>query len=211
MDRETLRARELDALPRTYLPWLHLLGPTAVGLAMAAAALAGLGPVGAELLVVPAAWVLANAAEWRIHRDLLHKPSSLLPWLYERHTLMHHRVFVEQDMAIRSPREFGLVLIPPMAELLLLVVGSAPPLGLVALGYPDAGRLWLATNVAYVLSYEWLHLAWHLPPESVLGRIGLVRRLARLHASHHNPKRMTTANFNVTLPMWDAVRGTWER
>lgn len=211
MTRDELRQHELDAMSTRYLPWLHLLGPTALGLAMVGGALATLGSLGAELLVIPAAWVLANAAEWRIHRDLLHKPNKLLPWLYERHTLMHHRVFVEQDMAIRSTREFGLVLIPPMAEVLLLVVGCLPPLAVAWAGYPDAARLWLVTNVAYVLSYEWLHLAWHLPPSSAIGSLGVVRTLARLHASHHHPKRMFTANFNVTLPMWDAVRGTWER
>jgi sterol desaturase/sphingolipid hydroxylase (fatty acid hydroxylase superfamily) len=211
MNRDELRARELAALPRWYQPWAHLLGPTAFGVAGMAWALATLGPVGVELLVIPAAWVLANAAEWRIHRDLLHKRHPLIPWLYDRHTLMHHRVYVEDDMAIRSSREFGLVLIPPVAEVLLVVAASLPPLALMALGYPDAGRLWLLTNVGYVLSYEWLHLLWHVPPHTWLGSRPVVRRLARLHASHHHPKRMMRANFNVTLPMWDAVRGTWDR
>lgn len=211
MDRQIIRERELAALSPSYRPWLHLLGPAVLGLAAIGLSLGTLGEPGPELLVIPAAWILANAAEWRIHKDLLHDPHTPIPWLYERHTLMHHRVFVEEDMALRSTREFALVLIPPLAVVLLCIVGCLPPLAVAAAGYPDAGRLWLATNVAYVLSYEWLHLLWHVPPDTRLGSLRLVRSLARLHASHHDPARMRTANFNVTLPLWDAVRGTWDR
>jgi sterol desaturase/sphingolipid hydroxylase (fatty acid hydroxylase superfamily) len=60
----------------------------------------------------------------------------------------------------------------------------------------------------YVLSYEWLHLAYHLPQDTVLGRNPLVRVLARHHARHHDPRLMQKWNFNVTVPLWDWVRGT---
>src|SRR5688572_21037436 len=94
--RERMRAVELEALGRRYSPLVHWLAPIVVGSVVAGYALATLDQVsGAEWLAIPVTFLLANAAEWRIHRDLLHRPSKLIPWLYERHTLMHHRVFVE--------------------------------------------------------------------------------------------------------------------
>jgi hypothetical protein len=207
--RDELRGREARALGRFYSPWVHLLVPSAVGLAVAAWALATLDRVeGWEWAVPPITWVVANAAEWRIHRDLLHRRAPGFRWLYERHTLMHHRVFVEWDLELRSARELGLVMIPPFAQVLLVVLAGVPALAIALLGQPDAARLFLATEVAYVLSYEWLHLLFHLPTRGPLGRIVAVLR--RHHGAHHHPARMGTTNFNVTVPLWDAIRGTRE-
>jgi sterol desaturase/sphingolipid hydroxylase (fatty acid hydroxylase superfamily) len=60
----------------------------------------------------------------------------------------------------------------------------------------------------YVVSYEWLHLAYHLPADSFIGRRWLIARLRRHHALHHDPRLMQKWNFNVTFPIWDRVRGT---
>jgi hypothetical protein len=207
--RDELRGREARALGRFYSPWVHLLVPSAVGLAVAAWALATLDRVeGWEWAVPPITWVAANAAEWRIHRDLLHRRAPGFRWLYERHTLMHHRVFVEWDLELRSARELGLVMIPPFAQVLLVVLAGVPALAIALLGQPDAARLFLATEVAYVLSYEWLHLAYHLPAEGAIGRLRVTRWLRRHHQRHHAPQLMQRWNFNVTLPLWDHVRGT---
>jgi sterol desaturase/sphingolipid hydroxylase (fatty acid hydroxylase superfamily) len=35
-----------------------------------------------------------------------------------------------------------------------------------------------------------------------------VRILRRHHAIHHDPRLMQRYNFNVTVPLWDWVRGT---
>jgi len=59
--------------------------------------------------------------------------------------------------------------------------------------------------------YEWLHLSYHLPPESWIGRRALIRILKRHHAIHHEPRLMQRWNFNVTLPLWDRVRGTYAK
>jgi hypothetical protein len=152
--------------------------------------------------------VLANAAEWRIHRDLLHRKSKLFPWLYARHTLMHHHVFVEWDLTVLDQREWGLVLIPPLATVMLCAATVPLALLVALLGYGDVARLFLITSIAYVLSYEWLHLSYHLPPESLIGRSPLVRWLRRHHATHHHPSHMAHHNFNVTVPLWDRIRRT---
>jgi sterol desaturase/sphingolipid hydroxylase (fatty acid hydroxylase superfamily) len=38
-----------------------------------------------------------------------------------------------------------------------------------------------------------------------------VRALRRHHAVHHDPELMQRWNFNVTVPLWDLVRGTIHR
>ena len=60
----------------------------------------------------------------------------------------------------------------------------------------------------YVVSYEWMHLAWHLPEDTFIGSLGLVRGLRQHHAVHHDPRLMQKWNFNVTVPLWDLVRRT---
>src|SRR5882724_2514889 len=111
--RDELRARLTAEIPRWYSPWLHLAFPSLVGLSVIVVSvlfLRDLKPL--ELIAVPLTFLLLNAGEWRIHRDMLHKRTPPLTVLYDRHTPQHHMIFVTDDMAIRSTREFYLVLIP---------------------------------------------------------------------------------------------------
>ena len=207
--REAVRAREIGKIPRWYSPWAHLACTTGIGLAVLAVALWRLHDVRAlELLVVPAMFLFANAGEWRAHRDVLHKKLRPLEIIYERHTPMHHVVYVEHDMTIRSTREFRMVLIPA-AGVAGIVVVTAPFAALAGwLLTPNCGWLVLVTASLYMVGYELSHLSYHLPPDSFIGRLALVRVLRRHHARHHDPRLMQKWNFNVTIPIWDWVRGT---
>ena len=75
-------------------------------------------------------------------------------------------------------------------------------------GQRNIAALFLATCMFYTVSYEWLHLSYHLPPDSFVGRRWLVRVLRRHHATHHTPELMQRWNFNVPLPLWEFLRGT---
>jgi hypothetical protein len=167
----------------------------------------GVRPV--ELLAVPATFLVINAGEWRIHRDLLHKRTPPLGVLYDRHTPEHHMVFVTEDMAIRDWREFYLVLIPAYG-IVAAGIGALPfPLALwLGFGARNAALLFMASTMSYVVLYEWLHLSYHLPSESVIGRLRVIQVLRRHHAVHHAPELMQKWNFNVTVPLWDWVRRT---
>jgi sterol desaturase/sphingolipid hydroxylase (fatty acid hydroxylase superfamily) len=158
---------------------------------------------------VPAQLVLLNAGEWLIHRDLLHRRTPPLQVLYDRHTPQHHMVFVDDDMSMRGVREFRLVLIPAYG-ILAALAGSLPiPAAIWLLaGQRNLALLFVAVTMAYVVAYEWLHLSYHLPPDSFVGRLALVRWLRRHHATHHAPELMQKWNFNVTIPLWDLVRRT---
>jgi sterol desaturase/sphingolipid hydroxylase (fatty acid hydroxylase superfamily) len=208
--RAELRARLLAEIPRWYRPWLHLLFPSLIGLGLTTACMLSLRqPRAWQLLTLPVTFVLLNAAEWRIHRDLLHRRTPPLALLYDRHTPQHHMIFVTDDMAMRSTREFRLVLIP-FYGILAAGLGALPiPLALwLGLGQRNLALGFMATTMSYVVAYEWLHLVYHAPTDSRLGRSKLVARLRRHHAVHHAPELMQRWNFNVTLPLWDRVRGT---
>ena len=207
--RDAFRGRLLAEIPAWYSARLHVAVPALFGLAVIVVAgflVRDVKP--AEWLVVPAAYLVLNAAEWRIHRDLLHRRTWPLHELYDRHTPQHHMIFLTNDMAVRSRRELRLVLIPAWGIVGAFLAALPIPLSLWALGWPNLGLLAIATAMGYVLSYEWLHLAYHLPATSWIGRQALVARLRRHHAVHHAPERMQHWNFNVTVPLWDYVRGT---
>lgn len=208
MTSEEKRAAALAAIPSWYNPWAHLIVPSLMGVAVVAAALALVRRLRAwELATVPISFVLLNAAEWALHRDLLHRRRPPMQLLYDRH-IEHHAVFHEEDMAIRSPRELRLVLMPGFAILAAFIASLPIPAGLVAGGLRNPACLFAATTMAYLVSYELLHAAYHAPADSVVGRARIIARLRRHHARHHDPRLMQRWNFNVTIPLWDLVRGT---
>jgi sterol desaturase/sphingolipid hydroxylase (fatty acid hydroxylase superfamily) len=207
--RAAFRAQQLLAIPSWYRPWAHLAFPSVFGLGIIAACAAVCKDVRPlEWAVVPLMILLSNAAEWRVHRDVLHKRQRLLEILYDRHTPIHHRLYVTEDMAMRDRREFRLVLLPAYAIVIILLATIPLAAALWLAGQRNAAALFLATCIGYTLAYEWLHLLYHLPADSFLGRRWLVRVLRRQHATHHDPALMQRYNFNVTIPLWDLVRGT---
>src|SRR5438876_915997 len=111
--RDAARARALAEAPG-YRPWLHVGAESAIGLSLCAVAAwlaRGAGPW--HLAFFLALLVFSNATEWSIHRDVLHTRRRGAEVLYDKHTPLHHVVFVTGDMAMRSARELQLVLIPP--------------------------------------------------------------------------------------------------
>jgi hypothetical protein len=210
--RDRVRAAAVGRIPWWYSPWGHLAFPSLVGLGMIAAAVAQLDrPSGLELLTVPVVLVLVNLNEWHVHRNVLHRRTWPLEELFWRHTPEHHVIFVRRDMAMRETREFRLVLIP-FYGILAIFVTTLPITAVLWLTVShDVALLWVATTMGYVVAYEWLHLAYHLPSDSRIGRSAVIRRLRHHHAVHHTPELMQLWNFNVTVPLADWVLGTIHR
>src|SRR5688572_33474569 len=44
-------------------------------------------------------------------------------------------------------------------------------------------------TMGYVVTYEWLHLSYHLPPSSFIGRLGVIRFMRR-----HQDRKSTRLN-----------------
>jgi hypothetical protein len=210
-DRERRREELLASIPAGYSYKLHLALPSLMTGAISAVAIAMIHRLRAvELLMIPAMFVLSNAGEWVAHRYLLHKR---LPWflgeIYVRHELEHHQVYVARDMAMRHPRELQMILIPAYGVLVLLA--SVVPYALLAALFLslNCAMLVIICSLVYFIVYEWLHLSYHLPADSRVGRNRVIAHLRRLHQTHHDPRLMKRFNFNVTVGLFDRINGTY--
>lgn len=207
--RERHRTRNIGP---HYNGWLHLASTSIGSLVAIVIAIWQIdSPSAAELLGVPVFFLIANLGEYAGHRGPMHHRTAPLKILFERHAQQHHRYYTHDAMAATSHHDFQMVLFPPV--MLVFFLGAlATPIGL-ALGLlisPNVGWLFAATAISYFLTYEWLHWSYHQRDDSWLGRRWLVHVLRRHHTVHHDPERMTRANFNITFPIADVVFGTRE-
>jgi hypothetical protein len=206
---ERRRSEIVESIPGWYNPWLHIAAPTTVCLTLMAGALASLrAPAPVVWLTVPFTLVFSLGFEWRVHKNVLHRRTAGVEVLYSRHELAHHVLFTYDDITMRSLREAWLVLMPPYAVLLVALINAPMTVGVGLLFGHNAGCLYLATSMFFFLSYEWLHLAYHLPKDSFIGRRALIARLREIHRRHHDPHLMKRWNFNVTIPLFDWIHGT---
>lgn len=210
--RDEKRASIVAQIPRGYSPAFHLAFPSLLGLSVLIGALLrieALRPI--ELLTVPITLLAGFGFEWRAHKDILHRRLPLLGVIYERHELSHHVIYTDRDMALKSPREMWLILMPPYAIVLVFLTLILPlGIGLTRFFGTNVAMLGVATSMVFFLSYEWLHLAYHLPPEHPIARLGVIALLREHHRRHHEPRLMKRWNFNVTVPLFDWLhRTTW--
>lgn len=206
---ERRRAGITAAIPGWYNPAVHLAIPAIFGLAlMIGAALRVHDLRWHELLVVPITLFASFGFEWRAHKYILHKRTPLLGLLYERHELMHHVIFTYDRISMRDRRELWLILMPAYA--IVLVFAMVLPLALLVARFlgDNVALLMIITSMAFFLSYEWLHMAYHMPEDSRIGRLSVIRRLREQHRRHHEPRLMKRWNFNVTIPVFDVILGT---
>jgi hypothetical protein len=199
-------------VPAGYRPWLHLLVPSLVALVTLGVALSQLHDLRAvELWTIPITYIAALGFEWRAHKDILHRRLPLLSELYERHERTHHVIYTAADMSMRSQKEWMLVLMPWFAIVLIIAL-LLPVVALVSwVSNRSCAALSLCTSVLFFLQYEWMHLAYHLPPDHPVAKWAPIRVLGALHKSHHDPRNMKRWNFNVTIPLFDLLHGTLNR
>lgn len=209
--RDAVRQRALAEIPWWYSPHGHLAATTGIGLVVLVTSVVALAQTRirwTDWLVVPAVILFANYYEWRAHRDILHKRRWPLEVLYDKHTPMHHVMYVEDDMAIRDVRELRLVLIPAAGVLGIVLAAAPVAAALARLWSAPAGWLFLLSASLFMVSYEVLHLCYHAPAGSFVGRRRLIAILRAHHARHHDPRLMQRFNFNVTVPLFDWLMGT---
>lgn len=208
---ERHRAQITARIPPWYNHKIHLVTPTLLGTAVlifACSRIHGLRP--ADLLAIPATLLLGFGFEWRVHKWVLHKRVPGLGVLYDRHELQHHVVYTYDDMAMRSPRELWLILMPSYAVVLVALINAPLTFIVAKLFSTNVGFVYLATSMIFFLGYEWLHLSYHLPKTSFIGKSPIIARLRELHRRHHDPRLMKQWNFNVTFPLFDWIyRTNW--
>jgi hypothetical protein len=199
-----------DNVPVRYSGWLHFaftsLGSLAV---IVLCATQVTDPRWYHFVTFPVTLLFANAAEYFAHRGPMHRPRRMLKILYRRHALVHHRFFHGTHMQADSARDFYLVLFPPVMLFFFLGVVAMPiALMLFVLVSTTVGWLYAMAAMSYFLTYEWLHFAYHQPPNSWVGRLPGMALLRRHHQLHHDPRLMGRYNFNITFPICDALFGT---
>ena len=213
--RERVRQKATAEIPWWYSPWGHLAATTGIGIAVLIVSTIQVLRLGTthwtDWLVVPGVLLLSNFFEWRVHKHVLHRRWKWPPpvqMIYDKHTPMHHMIYIEEDMALRSTKEFRLVLIPA-AGVLGIVLAAAPIATAIGrLWSGPAGWLFLITASLYMVTYEVLHLCYHAPSDSFIGRMSFIRVMRAHHAKHHDPRFMQKWNFNVTVPLFDWIMRT---
>jgi len=59
--------------------------------------------------------------------------------------------------------------------------------------------------------HKLFRFAYHVDPQSGLGRLPLIRRLREHHVTHHDKALMTRCSFNSTYPICDRLFDTLHR
>ena len=151
--------------------------------------------------------IVASFFEWMLHRFIMHRPVGKFTYPFERHTLIHHRIF-RADPSYHLIREEDKHTIP-MAwwNGPVLVALSVVPFAAVAWFIGGWGLIAGAviSFASYYGAYEYIHWCMHLPRKRYVERSGIFFRLNGHHLLHH---RYMHKNFNVVLPLADACMGT---
>jgi hypothetical protein len=202
-----------EHIPAHYQGWRQLAFTFGIGGAVFAGSVLQVEQVRPlEWLAIPLTFLYANLAEYWGHRGPMHHLRRGLRLVYERHTRQHHRFFTHEAMELDGLRDLRAVLFPPVL-MTFFITAFALPAGLLLawITTPNVAWLFIAASLGYFLNYEFLHMAYHLPPGHPISRWSLVRRLKRLHEAHHDPRLMARYNFNITYPICDALFGTLKR
>jgi hypothetical protein len=151
--------------------------------------------------------VTSSFFEWTLHRFVMHKPLGKFTYPFERHALVHHRIF-KADHTYHLIHEEDKKTIP-MAWWngpALVILGAVP----FAIASFFAGRWGIVCGAllgggAYYGVYEYMHWCMHLPRKRNVERSGIFFRLNGHHLLHH---RYMHKNFNVVFPLADLCLGT---
>ncbi|MEK9646464.1 MAG: fatty acid hydroxylase family protein [Alphaproteobacteria bacterium] len=163
-----------------------------------------------EWLIVVPIFLFGNWCEWAGHRWMLHRPVPKLKAIYLRHAGVHHQFFTSHNLAYKGHKEWRALLFPPFAPVMFLLAAAPAALILWAVWSANAGFIVMFTMAAYFIMYEGLHTSAHLkgPRWTWLRYVPLINTVRYMHVAHHDLELMQNYNFNLTLPICDALFGT---
>jgi len=196
-----------------YNGWGHLLSIFVPGLAVAAFCIYKIeNPTIWELLFAIPVLVFYNFNEWWLHRNAMHRPikglGGILMPVFHRHTHQHHQYFTAQVMTYDTNREWRIVLFPPYALLVFMLLTLPPALILGFVWSANAGYILVMVTTIYYLNYETFHLCCHVHDNFFVRHCPLVNTIRRHHAAHHSQPIMMEHNMNLTYPVADWYMGT---
>lgn len=194
-----------------YNGWLHVLVIYTIGFTALYVYLANIrNLVWWELLIVPVTFLLSNFFEWAIHRYVMHRPSRIgaLRAIYNRHTLMHHQFFTEQEMRFADHHDWRVTFFPPYALVVFTLMSIPAALFLGWFISPNVGWLFITTTTSMYLIYETMHFSCHVDDNWFVRNMPFINTIRRHHTAHHNQSIMMERNMNLTFPVMDWVFGT---
>src|SRR5258707_935045 len=158
-----------------------------------------------ELAIVPVTFLGANFFEWWIHRFVMHRPSQVKAFraIYNRHTLMHHQFFTEQEMRFADHHDWRVTFFPPYALVTFTMMSIPPALAFGWLISPNVGWLLISTTTSMYLIYEFMHFCCHVDENWFVRHAPFVNTIRRHHTAHHNQSIMMERNMNLTFPVMD--------
>lgn len=194
-----------------YNGWLHVAVIYTIGFTALYVYLSNLSNViWFEWATIPITFLLCNYFEWAIHRYVMHRPSKIpaLRAIYNRHTLMHHQFFTEEEMRFADHHDWRVTFFPPYAlvTFTLMSIPAAIILGLVV--SPNVGWLFITTTTSMYLIYEFMHFCCHIDESWFVRNVPFVNTIRRHHTAHHNQSIMMELNMNLSFPVMDWLFGT---
>jgi hypothetical protein len=150
-----------------------------------------------------ATFVYGSFFEWTLHRFVMHRRQKLLPFPFELHALIHHRLFgPDRTFHARDEEMRRHVTFVPRDYLILLLINAPVFLAVEWLtGFPIALGAGLGV-LAYLGAFDALHWMFHVPRGRFIERWRPFRWLKHHHRVHH---RYHTRNLNVVVPLADWV------
>jgi hypothetical protein len=145
--------------------------------------------------------------EWMLHKYVMHRPFlKFFRYPFQAHAVVHHGIFkADSTYHLQNAADKKTV---PMAW------WNGPAMWLGHL-LPILGVQWitgvpiaigaLVAMAGYYAAYEYMHWCMHVPRARQVERSGVFFRLNGHHLLHH---RYMHKNFNVVLPLADALLGT---
>ena len=151
--------------------------------------------------------IFGSFFEWTLHRYVMHSPFRWFRFPYEKHTLIHHRIF-RADHTYHLVNEADKNTIPMAWWAGPAIVAACQLLFLIWSLFSHKWGVWVGATTActiYFTAYEYMHWCMHLPKKRHVERSGIFFRLNGHHLLHH---RYMRRNYNVVLPLADLFLGT---
>jgi len=167
-----------------------------------------------QWLVFPLVIILVNFAEYFAHRWLGHQKTWYAKLFYQRHTVDHHGFFLPEHMEYQSVQDWRVILFP-IYLIFAFVLGLILPIGYVLNEHVslNVAYIYSAAGITGYLFYETMHFSYHLPKNSFVYRLFSSvpgwKLMRTTHILHHRHSNMDKVNFNITLPIFDILLGTF--
>lgn len=155
------------------------------------------------LLWLPACLVAMSFIEYALHRWVMHQRLGFNGFTLEQHARLHHGRYYKNFDADPdcSAKHVGLLLNPGYCLLMGLPLWGPLLLWSVPLGLAMA-----AVIMAHAAAWSSLHWEMHERGGAWFAGTAAFSFLSRYHRMHHRRPRV---NFNVVLPLFDFVCGTY--